>query len=195
MLYYQNEMKRDNLSKLIHSLPVADPREASDKATALEWIHSGAPLYRVQKPDIPPMHLVSYFAIIDSAAAKILLQDHLLAKLWLPAGGHVDTDEDPAETVRRECIEELGLPATFVDNQPIPRFITITETKGTGKHTDVSLWYVLEANEDTPLIIEPDRFAEVRWWRIEDVLAAPISKFDPEFHRFLGKLKAADIIS
>jgi 8-oxo-dGTP pyrophosphatase MutT (NUDIX family) len=187
-------MDRQALTLLIDELRPHDPRESADRATALQWIESDAPLYRIQKPDIPPMHLVSYFAIVDPSSNKILLQDHLLAKLWLPAGGHVDPDEDPADTVRRECVEELGIEASFLGNAA-PHFITVTKTQGQGEHTDVSLWYTLQASENKRLIVEPDRFAEVRWWDIDDVLAAPITMFDPELHRFLNKLKVRGVIS
>lgn len=181
-------MDRGDLLELVRSITPHDEREANDQQDVLGWIASGAPLYRVQKPDIPPKHLVSYFAIIDPKTKKILLQDHLLAKLWVPAGGHVDPDEDPAETAQRECAEELGFVAPFY-GQPRPRFVTVTKTNGQGEHMDVSLWYVLEASDTTPLTIEPGKFADVRWWGIQEVLDNPVTLFDPELHRFIHKLQ------
>lgn len=186
-------MNREELRQLIETITPHDEREAEDKQNALDWIATDAPLYRIQKPDIPPKHLVSYFAIIDPKAKKILLQDHLLAKLWLPAGGHVEPDEDPAEAALRECEEELGFAANFLGERK-PHFITVTVTNGQGEHTDVSLWYVLEASEDTPLIIEPDKFAEVRWWGLDEVLESPLSLFDPSIHRFIRKIQAASLV-
>jgi 8-oxo-dGTP pyrophosphatase MutT (NUDIX family) len=181
-------MNREELQKLVNAITPHDERETSDKQNVLDWMATDAPLYRIQKPDVPPKHLVSYFAIIDPAAKKMLLQDHLLAKLWVPAGGHVDPDEDPAETARRECVEELGFAAPFY-GQPEPRFVTVTKTNGQGEHTDVSLWYVLQASEDTPLTIEPGKFADVRWWDIQEILDSPVTLFDPELHRFIRKLR------
>ncbi|HET6747278.1 MAG TPA: NUDIX domain-containing protein [Candidatus Saccharimonadales bacterium] len=145
---------RDVTYQLVDELLPFDGIEINHKENVLEWIKSGAPLYRIQKPDVPPKHFVSYFAIFDTNNHKILLQDHLLAQLWIPAGGHVDPDEDPVETVRRECDEELGIPAVFLHKKP--QFITVTETNGQGRHTDVSLWYALMADESTPLTIEPE---------------------------------------
>jgi 8-oxo-dGTP pyrophosphatase MutT (NUDIX family) len=43
------------------------------------------------------------------ADGRILLVDHVNAGLWLPPGGHVEVDEDPGLTARREIQEELGL--------------------------------------------------------------------------------------
>lgn len=179
---------RTQLFKLVEHIAPLDEREASDRQNALDWIQSGAPLYRVQKPDVPPKHLVSYFAIVDPKTHKMLLQDHLLAKLWIPAGGHVDPDEDPAKTAARECEEELGFVAGFL-GEPIPHFITVTKTNGQGEHTDVSLWYVLQADESTPLVIEPGKFADIKWWDIDEILATPIEQFDPELHRFIVKAR------
>jgi 8-oxo-dGTP diphosphatase len=173
----------------IRSIRPLDALEVEHQHDAIEWASSGAPLYRTQKPDIPPKHLVSYFVIFDPDTNKILLQHHLLANRWLPSGGHVDPDEDPAETVRRECLEELGLHAVFAD-QPEAQFITVTEvTDGDKKHTDVSLWYILQESDTAKLTIEPDRFADVKWWGIDEILGTPIDQFDPQFHRFIIKMQ------
>jgi 8-oxo-dGTP pyrophosphatase MutT (NUDIX family) len=181
-------MKRSDTRQIIEAIMPVDAKETAARQNALDWIDSDAPLYRIQKPDVPPKHLVSYFAIVDPVTHKFLLQDHLLAGLWLPAGGHVDPDEDPAETVRRECQEELGIDAVFL-GEPNPHFITVTKTIGQKEHTDVSFWYLLQASEDTPLVIEPGSFADVKWWGIDDILDIPIERLEPELHRFIAKIK------
>lgn len=84
----------------------------------LVWIQSGAPIYRTGKPDIPNKHLVFYFLLLDTLQQKLLLVDHKLAELWVPAGGHVEPDEHPRTTVLRECEEELGLQAVFYKMNP-----------------------------------------------------------------------------
>jgi 8-oxo-dGTP diphosphatase len=184
---------RETITALIRDIQPFDSLEAQHQQTALGWIASGADLFRVQKPDVPPMHLVSYFAIVDPKSQSILLQHHLLADLWLPAGGHVEPDEDPAVTVRRECQEELGITAEFLGD-PKPYFITVTKTVNDKRsHTDVSLWYILQSDQKTPLTIEPNKFAEVKWWKIDDVLATPIEEFDPQLHRFLKKIQPSTL--
>lgn len=182
-------MKRDALIEVVSSIAPLDEQEALDLQKTIAWLKSDAPIYRIQKPDVPPMHLVSYFAVIDPEAKKMLLQDHLLAKLWLPPGGHVEPNEDPADAALRECEEELGFRAAFL-GEPKPHFITVTTTNGQGEHTDVSLWYTLKASQNTPLIIEAGKFNDVRWWDINDIENSPISMFDPEMHRFIAKIKA-----
>lgn len=186
-------MTRKETARIIAAIQPFDEREATDKQDALEWVKSGAPLYRIQKPDVPPKHLVSYFAIYDPGTNKMLLQDHLLARVWLPSGGHVDPNEDPAETARRECKEELGIQAAFL-GRAVPHFITVTTTNGQGEHTDVSLWYLMQAKESTKFIIEPGKFADVRWWDIDEILNTPIDQFDQELHRFIIKLQQENIL-
>jgi len=181
-------MSREELMQLVNAITPHDERESKDQQQVTEWLAGNEPIYRIQKPDVPPMHLVSYFAIVDPRTNKMLLQDHLLAKLWVPAGGHVDPNEDPAETAQRECKEELGFAAPFLGER-VPHFVTATTTNGQGQHTDVSLWYLLQADENTPLVVEDDKFNEVRWWKIDDILASPPSLFDPELHRFITKIK------
>jgi 8-oxo-dGTP diphosphatase len=186
-------MTRTETQQIIEAIVPYDDKEAAARQKSINWIKSDAPLYRIQKPAVPPMHLVSYFAIFDPETNKMLLQDHLLAHVWLPAGGHVDPDEDPVETVRRECKEELGIEAVFL-GEPVPHFITATVTNGQKEHTDVSLWYVLQASESTPLTIEADRFADVRWWDVDEILATPIDQFDQEIHHFLAKIKQSKLL-
>ena len=128
---------RQKIQDIIAAISPFDETEAAHREDALKWVKSGAQLYRIRKPDVPPKHIVSYFAVFDPKNQKVLLQDHLLAKRWLVSGGHVDADEHPVETVRRECLEELGIEAKFLHTEP--QFITVTVTNGQGEHTDVSL--------------------------------------------------------
>jgi 8-oxo-dGTP diphosphatase len=64
------------------SIQPVDNLEGLHRSEALAWIDSGAPRFRTAKP-VTPVHLVSYFAVID--AEHILLVDYKNAQLWLPA--------------------------------------------------------------------------------------------------------------
>ncbi len=85
---------RDKIAKIVMSIEPLDDLERDHRDSTLEWIRSGAPIFRARKPDVPPKHLVSYFALVDEPRGKLLLVDHKLAGLWLPSGGHVEPDED-----------------------------------------------------------------------------------------------------
>ena len=44
---------------------------------------------------------------------KVLLIDHEKLGMWIPPGGHVEEDEMPHETARRETLEETGIKVEF----------------------------------------------------------------------------------
>ncbi|GAA0924557.1 NUDIX domain-containing protein [Virgisporangium aurantiacum] len=120
----------------------------------------------------------------------ILLVDHINAGLWLPPGGHVEVDEHPAHTARREAAEELGLTGedTTLDEQPA--FLTVTRTVGVDAgHTDVSLWFVLHACRQQTMTPDHGEFHGLRWWSPAEFRHADATRFDPHFFRFLGKFR------
>jgi 8-oxo-dGTP pyrophosphatase MutT (NUDIX family) len=168
---------RDEIASLIPF----DASESRDIATCLAWIDSGAELFRVAKPATPPMHLVSYFAVIDDG--HILLVDHRNARLWLPPGGHVEPGEHPRQTVARELQEELGFAAPHPIEAPL--FVTVTTTVGlTAGHTDVSLWYVVRASRHQSIQFDEGEFVGIRWFPFDEV---PLERTDPHMKRFLAK--------
>ena len=59
-----------------------DGLESDHLARTLKWLDSGVEICRLEKPDNPPKHLVSYFLLVDGD--YVLLVDHINAGLWLP---------------------------------------------------------------------------------------------------------------
>lgn len=173
---------RNAIREEVASIEPLDEIERAHVDDALAWIDSGAQLCRVQKPATPPKHLVSYFALVDDD--HVLLVDHRNAQLWLPSGGHVEPGEHPRATVARELFEELGLELS--DPVVAPLMLTCSQTVGlTAGHTDVSLWYVIDANRQVPLGFDTDEFNAVRWFHFSE---APVTRSDPHLGRFLRKL-------
>lgn len=148
------------------------------------WIASGAEIFRITQPDDPPIHLVSYFIVVDQSSNEFLLVDHKKAQLWLPPGGHVELNEHPRDTVKREAREELGIEAEFLFEDPL--FVTVTKTVGNvTPHTDVSLWYVLKGNRQDHLQFDVDEFHHIRWFPRPDI---PFERADPHLKRFIDKV-------
>ncbi|MCP5505196.1 MAG: NUDIX hydrolase [Chlamydiales bacterium] len=177
---------RSEIEDLIRSLVPFDSIETEHIEFVKKWISSGAPLFRTKKPDVPDTHLVSYFLLVDSAKNTLLLVDHKKAGLWLPAGGHVEPNEHPGETVKREVVEELGVEGDFLMNDPI--FLTVTKTVGqTAGHTDVSLWYVLRGKESHPYQFDHTEFKEIKWFFPQDI---PYHRSDPHLKRCIEKLNS-----
>ena len=174
---------KQQITNLITHIQPYDPIEKEHIQDTLNWINSGADIFRLKKPDVPKKHLVSYFILFDEQARKVLLCDHKKAQLWLPLGGHVDPDEHPRETARRECLEELGVNAEFWREDPV--FITSTVTVGlTAGHTDVSLWYILVGNSNKQYAYDRREFNDIKWFSLDKI---PFEKSDPHMKRFVEK--------
>jgi ADP-ribose pyrophosphatase YjhB (NUDIX family) len=176
--------------QLVGSIEPTDGLELQHRNQALAWLETTDDVFRRAKPATPDQHLVSYVVLVDPEDGSTLLVNHILAGLWLPAGGHVEPDEHPADAADREAREELGIEPLFAHPSRQPFFITITPTVGQApSHTDVSLWFLLVGRRGLALTPEQREFTEVRWWSMEQVQAAGADRFDPHYHRFLVKLR------
>ncbi|MGH3765929.1 MAG: NUDIX hydrolase [Pseudonocardiaceae bacterium] len=180
---------RDVVYDLVAGVAPLDGHEAQDKATTLQWVRSGAPLFRIARPSTPDKHLCVYFALFDEARRSVLLVDHVKAGLWLFPGGHVDDGEDPRTTVLREAAEELQFDGEFhprFGNAPL--FLTVTKTRGDHSHTDVSFWFVLAADQGMRIEADPREANRVRWFALNDPAEWAHDRFDPHMARFRDKL-------
>lgn len=178
----------DQIEAELRLIAPGDLLELDHLARARDWVRSGAPLCRIAPPAIPPLHLVSYFPVID--AGHVLLGDHISSGLWLPPGGHVEPDEHPRDTVLRECLEELRMPARFLTHGPA--FLTIAETIGANPHEDVSLWYPVLGQAGHVPDYDDREYRNMRWFRFEH---APFDDTDPNLERFLGKLHENQLVA
>lgn len=112
-------------------------------------------------------------------AGVVILKDGktLLAKrkgahgsgAWGSMGGHVEFGETPAEAVKREAMEELGIEIGNI------QFVTCMNLLREGKHyLDVSFTAELISGE--PIICEPDRIEEIGWYALDEL---PEPLFEP----------------
>lgn len=179
------------VAALVDGIPPVDELGTRHKSEALSWLAGTSDICRRVKPRTPSPHLVSYFLVVDRAAGRVLLCDHRLSGLWLPTGGHVEPGEHPADTVRREVVEELGIEAEFDPVfGPRPFFLTVTETVGEPqlRHTDVSLWFALVGARDQVFSPDAREFVGVRWWSQAELCAADSSRLEPHLLRALAVL-------
>ncbi len=58
-------------------------------------------------------HFTATAFIVDTQNRTLLLW-HKRLQRWMPPGGHVDPNETPEETARRECKEETGMDVEIV---------------------------------------------------------------------------------
>ena len=173
----------DAIHQIVFEIKPFDDIERHDQQDILHWIRSGETLCRYAQPDKPYQHLVSCFVVMDMKTSSILMVNHKKAGCWLPTAGHVEPNELPLATVKRELYEELKLTADFWAEQPV--FITKQITSPmTGSHCDVSLWFVLKARKNADIFFDRDEFFEVKWMTFHE--ASRVCG-DANFIRFLNK--------
>jgi 8-oxo-dGTP diphosphatase len=112
-------------------------------------------------------------------AGVVILKDGmtLLAKrkgahgsgMWGSMGGHVEFGETPAEAVKREAMEELGIEIGNIV------FASCMNLLREGKHY-IDISFTAEIISGEPKIMEPDRISEIGWYPL-DALPKPL--FEP----------------
>jgi len=182
---------KSTITDLVAGIEPTDDLAREHREQTLSWLAGTDDIFRRVKPRTPSPHLVSYFLLVDRAAASVLLCDHRLSGLWLPTGGHVEPGEHPLATVHREVVEELGVtarPDPAFSNRPF--FLTMTETVGppAARHVDVSLWFALAGDVGQALQPDEREFTQVRWWTPAELDRTGLAGFEPHLQRALAAL-------
>ena len=97
---------REKIRDLIEAIVPFDEIEKDHKEDAVRWIKSGAEIFRIERLAVPLKHLVCYTVLCDLEQQKILLLEHKTAERLLANGGHLDKNEMPYDTAKRELMEE-----------------------------------------------------------------------------------------
>ena|SRR3989344_1165160 len=136
-------------------------------------------------------HFTATAFIVDSQNRTLLLWHKRLGR-WMPPGGHVDEDETPEETAKRECQEETGLDVEIVGNaqenlfagnpkegtmlkKPIALLlenIPASEERGEPAHQHMDFLYLARPlNEEQELSLLEEEGEDMRWFTREDIEA------------------------
>jgi 8-oxo-dGTP diphosphatase len=76
------------ITGLVSGIEPTDDLRREHRRNALSWLAGTDDIFRQVKPLTPSPHLVSYFLLVDRPAGSVLLCDHRLSGLWLPATVH-----------------------------------------------------------------------------------------------------------
>jgi 8-oxo-dGTP pyrophosphatase MutT (NUDIX family) len=136
-------------------------------------------------------HFTATAFIIDSRKRTLLLW-HKRLQRWMPPGGHVDEDETPEETARRECKEETGLdveivgeeqPDLFAANRDEGRLlekpyafllenIPASEERNEPAHQHMDFVYVARPLDERQVVtLAEAEGREVRWFSRDEIAA------------------------
>ena len=103
---------------------------------------------------------------------------HNIYYSWALTRGHPDGDSDLLAVAKREAMEETGVTEIRVISEDIFSLEILTvdghEKRGVyvPSHLHLNVTYLLEADEAEVLRIKPDENSGVRWFSLEEALAA-----------------------
>lgn len=140
-------------------------------------------------------HFTATAFIVDSQERTLLLW-HKRLQRWMPPGGHVDENETPEETARRECKEETGLDVEIVGDaqedlfagnagegrmlkKPIALLlenIPASKERGEPAHQHMDFLYLARPlDESQALQLLEEEGADMRWFTRKDIEALDAS--------------------
>lgn len=136
-------------------------------------------------------HITSSAFIVNKARNKVLMVHHNIYNAWSWTGGHADGEEDLLAVAVREAKEETGIENVNPIGGGIFSLDILTvlgHTKNgryVSSHLHLSAAYLVEADEDEPLIVKADENSGVKW--------VPIDKIneysnEPHMHRVYNKI-------
>ena len=109
---------------------------------------------------------------------KVLLIHHKKLNTWLPLGGHIEEDETPDDTVKREVKEEVNLDIEILNQSQISKEGNVVkklalpfdvDVHNVGNHNHCSFFYIAEAINPNDLKIN-NELKNFRWFNKKDLL-------------------------
>ena len=116
--------------------------------------------------------------LLNATHDKVLMIYHNIYHSWAWTGGHADGDRDLLAVAKREAMEETGVTEIRAISEDIFSLEILTvdghEKRGAyvSSHLHLNVSYLLETDEEEVLCIKPDENSGVRWFSLEEALAA-----------------------
>ena len=124
------------------------------------------------------MHMTASAWIVSPDRARVLMAWHNVYKSWSWLGGHADGDTNLLRVALREAREESGLTEVRPVTESIFSVEILTvdghEKRGeyVGSHLHLNVTYLLEADDRQALVICPEENSGVRWFSLDEAVAA-----------------------
>lgn len=121
------------------------------------------------------VHVTSSAFVVNKNRDKVLMVHHNIFNSWSWTGGHADGDGNLLFVAIKEVKEETGVQNVFpvsediVSLDIIPVLGHIRKGKYVAPHLHISIAYLVEADENEPLIVKPDENSGVKWIAIEEI--------------------------
>lgn len=160
--------------KLIDQITAYEPfnhQEATDKELILKCLKSHEDIF---SRDNKIAHITASAWVVNKNRDRILMIYHNIYDSWSWMGGHADGDRDLLYVAKKEVLEESGLTQVQAVSDNIFSLETLTvdghekNENYVPSHLHLNITYLLEANEEEPLIINPDETSGVAWFFLEE---------------------------
>jgi 8-oxo-dGTP pyrophosphatase MutT (NUDIX family) len=157
----------NHLTQLMTDFVPANDQETSDRQIVLNLIrqHGRQILTRLN----PVAHITSSGLILNEAHNKILMVHHNIYNTWTWTGGHADGDADLLAVALKEAAEETGVLSIrpfkndILSLDILPVYGHFKNGQYVSAHLHLSVAFLLIADEQEPLIINPKENSGVQW--------------------------------
>lgn len=137
----------------------------------------------LQQPDVLTRknrlaHFTASAWIVNEQRDRVLMAYHNIYRSWSWLGGHADGESDLLNVALREAKEESGI-QTVCPVFPSPFSVEALTVDGHEKrgayvssHLHLNVTYLLEADEREALCAKPDENSGVKWFMLDEAVAA-----------------------
>ena len=137
-------------------------------------------------------HFSSSAFVVNKDRTKMVVVYHNIYDAWIYPGGHADGEEDLLSVAVREVEEETGLKVKTLESnmyaiQSLPVKGHIKRGKYVSAHTHFDVVYLLEADEEAPLVYREDESRGVKWVPFEEADDETMCDFIRPIHKKLVK--------
>ncbi len=189
---FQKKMNyRQDLLEQLREFRPYNEQEENDRKTMISLLENVSDIYE-RTNDIA--HMTASAWIVNRQRNMILMAYHNIYDSFSWLGGHADGDENLLGVALREVREESGLKHVRELSDRILSLEILTvdghEKKGryVSSHLHVNVTYLIEADSDEELTVKPDENKALRWFAIDEAIAASNEKWFRE--RIYSKLNA-----
>ncbi len=166
-----------------------DEQEERDKEQFLEFINK---FDDVLTRDNVFGHFTASAFVVNKERTKMVVVYHIINDGWIYPGGHADGIEDLLSVAVREVEEETGLKAKVLDNeifgiQSGPVIGHVKRGKYVSAHIHLDCVYLMEADDNVPLVYRIDESKSIKWVNVEDAYDNTVCDFIRPIHKKLIK--------
>ncbi len=180
-----------NLREQIKGYVPFDETEEKIKEYLLNWIDT---FNDVLTRENEFGHFASSAFVVNKDRTKMLVVYHNIYDAWIFPGGHADGEENLLSVAVREVEEETGLKTKVLDESIFaisasPIIGHVKRGKYVPAHTHLDVVYLLEADDNEPLVFRKDESKGVKWITFEEAIGNNIVDFIRPVHkRMIEKL-------